>query len=183
MLLFCSFKSVTDKLLWYHHAVSPQILLRVLENKPKPQRNPQRWRQWLRPSFIISSLWLQWVLGMMVETKKNKTQTAIDIFILPLRACRHVSLLSVPRWSECENGIRITQAAVMEQNFTNSTSRCVMQGQKKSQCKVLKSCASQIFDFTPLLSASEQGTIIGIAGKAYNSATSRQGYWMQRGRG
>lgn len=48
---------------------------------------------------------------------------------------------------------------------------------------MLKSCASQIFDFTPLLSASEQGTIIGIAGKAYNSATSRQGYWMQRGRG
>lgn len=32
MLLLCSFKSVTDKLLWYHHAVSPQILHRVLEN-------------------------------------------------------------------------------------------------------------------------------------------------------
>lgn len=138
MLLFCSFKSVTDKLLWYHHAVSPQILLRVLENKPKPQRNPQRWCQWLRPSFIISSLWLQWVLGMMVETKKNKTQTAIDIFILPLRACRHVSLLSVPRWSECENGIRITQAPVMEQNFTNSTSRCVMQGQQKKPMQSAK---------------------------------------------
>lgn len=80
----------------------------------------------------------------MVETKKNKTQTAIDIFILPLRACRHVSLLSVPRWSECENGIRITQASVMEQNFTNSTRRCVMQGQKKPMQSAKELCFTNL---------------------------------------
>lgn len=60
---------------------------------------------------------------------------------------------------------------------------CDAGDKKKSQCKVLKSCASQIFDFTPLFSTSEQGTIIGIAGRAYNSGTSRQGYTMQSGAG
>lgn len=51
------------------------------------------------------------------------------------------------------------------------------------QCTVLKSRAPKSFDFTPLFSASEQGTIIGIAGRADSSCTGRQGNRMQTGRG
>lgn len=92
--------------------------------------------------------------------------------ILPIQAMRCMSASTL--WMM---EIRIIYTAVMEQG----PGRYVTQ--EKSWCRTLKSHALHISGFTPLFSAPEQGTVIGIAGRTDSSCASRRENGMYRGRG